>query len=63
MGKGPTDEQIEAAADRLLSGEPLTSAEQRLLESPMGDFAMGQVQAYLNGGIDVSRKSRLRKRC
>jgi hypothetical protein len=45
--KNPTDEQIEIAADRLILGQPLTRAEQRLLDSSQGDFAMGQVRAYL----------------
>lgn len=45
--KAPTDEDIEIAADKLIAGQPLTRAERRLLESPMGDFAMGQVRAYL----------------
>lgn len=43
----PTDEQIEAAADKMIAGEPLTRAEQRLLDSPQADVAMGQVRAVL----------------
>lgn len=45
--KKPTDEEIEIAAEKLLAGKPLTRAEQRLLDSPQGDFAMGQVRAYM----------------
>lgn len=42
-----TDEMIEIAADKLLAGERLTRREQKLLSSPQGDFAMGQVRAVL----------------
>lgn len=42
-----TDEKIEEAADKMISGQPLTRAEQRLLDSPQGDFAMGQISAIL----------------
>ena len=43
-----TDDKIEAAAEKLLAGMTLTRAEQRLLDSPQADFAMGQVSAILN---------------
>ena len=42
-----SDDKIEAAAEKLLDGKPLTRAEERLLYSPQGDFAMGQVRAIL----------------
>jgi hypothetical protein len=42
-----TDEQIEVAADKLIAGQPLTRAEQRLMDSPQADFAMAQVEAAL----------------
>ena len=45
--KRATDEQIEVAAEKLIAGKPLTRAEQRLLDSPQSDFAMGQVRAIL----------------
>lgn len=41
------DEKIEIAAEKLIKGLPLTRAEERLLYSPQGDFAMGQVRAAL----------------
>ncbi len=48
MTKKPTtDDMIEEAADKILAGQPLTRAEQRLLDSPLADFAMGQVNAIL----------------
>ena len=42
-----SDEKIEEAADKLIAGEPLTCVERKLLDSPQGDFAMGQVRAIL----------------
>ena len=42
-----SDEQIEAAADKMIAGRRLTLAERRMLDSPQGDFAMAQVRAVL----------------
>jgi hypothetical protein len=47
MKPKPTDEEIERAADKMIAGQPLTRRERRLLDSPMGDFAMGQVRAVI----------------
>ena len=50
-----SDEKIEAAADKMIAGEPLSRAERKLLESPQGDFAMGQVRAALEGKTNARR--------
>jgi hypothetical protein len=47
MKRKTTDDMIEEAADKMIAGQPLTRAEQRLLDSPQADFAMGQVRAAL----------------
>lgn len=50
-----SDEKIEEAADKMITGKPLTRAERRLLDLPQADFAMGQVRAYLKGKDDAKR--------
>lgn len=48
MERKTTDDKIEEAANKMIAGLPLTRAEQRLLDSPQADFAMGQVHAALD---------------